>query len=161
MGPFLKSYVGLSSLFLLLAACQPIEGNSLLTDQKDESSLHTLDKTPKSEELFLKVHAPTIAAKSTDTKIEVAGECYISTYPSHAIIVMNNTSQMSILDVNPATSSDANYAVCKNGKFTFLLNIASLSSGVYNLRLILQARDSAGNVVLNEAQAAPYFTLTK
>lgn len=145
----------------MLAACQPIQGDSLLTDKKDDSSTHTLDKTPKSEEMSVQLFSPTINMKSTDTKAEITGECYVSTYPSHRLIVMYNSTQMSIVDTNPATAANTNYATCKNGRFNFSVNIAGLASGVYSMRIIMQAFDSDGNAVMNEARAAPTFTLTK
>lgn len=153
--------LGLSSLCLLLAACQPVEGDSLLTNKNEESSTHNVDKTPKSEELVLQLYSPTINTKNTDTKAEITGECYVSTYPSHAIIVMNGSTQMALVDTNPATASNTNYATCKNGKFNFSLNISALAAGVYNLRMIMQARDADNNLVINDARAAPFFTLTK
>ncbi|MFV8258995.1 hypothetical protein ACNQKP_14395 [Bdellovibrio bacteriovorus] len=156
-----RYFAGLSSLCLLLAACQPVEGDSLLTDKQDDSSTHTLDKTPKSEELTVQLFSPTINMKNTDTKAEITGECYVSTYPSHRLIVMNGSTQMALVDTNPATAANANYATCKNGRFNFSLNIASLASGVYSMRIIMQAFDADGNAVMNEARAAPTFTLTK
>lgn len=159
--PF-RYYLGLSGLCLLMTACQPIQGDSLLTNKSEDSGAYNVDKTPKSEELTLQMFAPNVNMKSTDTKAEITGECYVSTYPSHAIFVMNGSTRMTVVDTNPSTDAAANFATCKNGRFNFSLNIAGLAApGSYQLRLYLQAMDADGNVVINEARAAPYFTLTK
>ncbi len=158
----IRYYLGLSGLCLLMAACQPIEGDSLLSNKSEDPGTHNVDKAPKSEELTLQMFSPNVNMKNTDTKAEITGECYVSTYPSHAIFVMNGSTRMAVLDTNPKTDATANYATCRNGRFNFSVNIAGLSSpGSYQLRLYLQAMDADGNIVINEARAAPFFTLTK
>lgn len=153
---------GLSGLCLLVTACQPIQGDSLLTDRKDDSSAHTVNKEPKSEELMLQMYNPNINMTSTDTKAEVTGECYVSTYPSHSIIVLNGSTPLPVTDLNSNTPLNSGYGTCRNGRFNILVNITSLASpAVHALRLYLQARDADGNVVINEARGAPQFNLSK
>ncbi|UXR63560.1 hypothetical protein EZJ49_10785 [Bdellovibrio bacteriovorus] len=153
---------GLSSLCLLVTACQPIQGDSLLTDRKEDSSAHTVSKEPKSEELMLQMSNPNVNMTSTDTKAELTGECYVSTYPSHSIIVLNGPTPLPVTDLNSNTPAGSGYGTCRNGRFNILLNITSLGSpAVHSLRLYLQARDADGNVVINEARGAPIFNLSK
>ncbi|MEK2645490.1 hypothetical protein [Bdellovibrio sp. BCCA] len=153
---------GISSLLVLLSACQPINGNSLLTDQKEESSKNAVDPNPKSEELYLKVFNPTIQATGLD-RVEVSGECYLSTYPRHSIIVLRSGVQLSnfVVDINPTSPVDSNTASCKNGRFNLALNTGQLANGVHSLRFILQAFDKDNNLVVNDAQGASNVTLSK
>ncbi|WP_295899209.1 hypothetical protein [uncultured Bdellovibrio sp.] len=153
---------GISSLLVLLSACQPINGNSLLTDQKDDPSANALDKAPKSEELYLKVFNPTIQATGLD-RVEVSGECYLSTYPKHSIIVLRSGVQLNdfVVDINPTTANNTNSASCKNGRFNLALNTGQLAAGVHSLRFILQAWDANNSLVTNDAQGASNVTLSK
>lgn len=153
--------LSLSSLLVFAVACQPIEGNSLLTDQKSDSSTLVLSKEPKSEELYLKSYSPNINAPVTVTKAEVSGECYTSTYPSHQIVVVENGIQLDIVDLNTATNVDSKIATCKNGKFNLGINTGALAAGVHNLRFILQAGTASGTMVVNDVQGVSSVTLTK
>lgn len=154
--------VGISSLLVLLSACQPINGNSLLTDQKDDPSAHAVDATPKSEELYLKTFSPSVQAAGLD-KVEISGECYTSTYPTHKIIVLRSGVQLNdfVVDLNPATANNTNSAACKNGRFNVSLNSGALAAGVHSLRFFMQAWDKDNNLVTNDAQGASNITLTK
>lgn len=148
-----------SSLFVLLAACQQVANNSLLTDKKDDSSTHALDKTPKAEELALKSFSASIQATNLD-KVEVAGECYVSTFPRHAIYVLKSNMQLDIVDLNPATANNTGTASCKNGRFNLAINTGALSAGVHSLRLVIQAWDANNQVVVND-MASNTVTLSK
>ncbi|WP_347357079.1 hypothetical protein [Bdellovibrio sp.] len=158
----LRYLAGLSGLCLLVTACQPIQGDSLLTDRRDESSTHNINKDPKSDELTLKMSAPTLNMTSADTKAEITGDCYVSTYPSHAIIVLNGSNPLPVTDLHPNTPLGSGYGTCRNGRFNIMVNITSLASPAsHNLQVILQARDADNNVVINTALGAPFFTLSK
>ncbi|UOF02028.1 hypothetical protein [Bdellovibrio reynosensis] len=146
---------------LLMTACSPMEGQSLLTNERSDDSSHTLDKTPKSEELYLKSYSPTINTIAGQAKAEVSGECYISTYPNHKIVALENGVQLDIVDLNPTTDANGRFAVCKNGKFNLAINTSALAGGIHSIRLLLQAYDENGAVVVNDAQGASAITLTK
>jgi len=150
-----------SSLLVLATACQPMDGKSLLTDKVDDPSSHVLNKDPRSEELYLKSFSPSLSAPPSVTKVEVSGECYISTYPSHQILVLEAGIQLDIVDLNPATDVESKKATCKNGKFNLAINTGGMANGVHNLRIVLQAADSKGQVVQNEVQGVSSVTLTK
>lgn len=155
----MKSIVqGAALLSLTLqAACSPIEGNSLLTDQKDDPSTHAVSKEPKSEELFLKVDSPQISATAGQTRADVSGECYVSTYPTHRIYLLNGGSQMPIIDIN----TGSNIASCKNGRFNFSLNLGAMASGQYSLKIIIYAYDASGSLVVNEVQGQSTLRVVK
>lgn len=148
-----------SSLLVFTSACQQITGNSLLTDEQGDPSTHALDKTPKVEELYLKSYSASLQATGLD-KVEVSGECYTSTYPRHAIYVLEGGSQLDILDLNPATDANTKAASCKNGRFNLSINTGVLSGGIHTLRFVIQAWDSNNKPVSNDL-AASTVTLTK
>lgn len=148
-----------SSFLLFTSACQQITGNSLLTDDKGDSSTHALDKTPKIEELYLKSYSASLQATGLD-KVDVSGECYTSTYPRHAIYVLEGGSQLDILDLNPSTDANTKAASCKNGRFNLSINTGALAGGVHTLRFVIQAWDSNNKPVSNDL-AASTVTLTK
>lgn len=146
-------------LLSLLSACQPISDSSLLTDQKDQSSL-SLNKDPKSEELYLKSFSPSIHATGLN-KVDIAGECYVSTYPKHSIVVMNGGNLLDIVDINPRTASNTAMASCKNGRFNLTLNTGVLGNGVFSLKIVLQAWDENNQVFVNQVQGTNSVTLTR
>jgi hypothetical protein len=148
-------------LVLTTVACSPMTDNSLLTDKKDDSSSLTVDKTPKAEELYLKLNTSNIGVAVTGTKLEVGGECYLSTYTNHRIIVRENSSVIPITDITSATTTEVNTAKCRNGKFNFSMNIGVFASGSHSVRVSLQAIDGLGALVTNEAQGAATLTFTK
>ncbi|WII71007.1 hypothetical protein QJS83_11095 [Bdellovibrio sp. 22V] len=151
----------LTSLLMTLASCSPIQGNSLLTDQKDDPSTHTLDKTPKQEEIYLKSFSPSAAASGL-SKIEISGECYVSTYPSHDIISYVNGTQRAVLDLNATTAAGAGIATCKNGKFNLAIETGSWAAGVYTVRLVLRAYEANNPTpITNDAQGASTLTVTR
>lgn len=144
-----------------LSACSPMSDNSLLTDKKDESSSMTLDKTPKSEELFLKLNTTNIAQAVAASKLEVGGECYTSTYPTHRILAYNGSTQIAILDISAATPV-TNQASCRNGRFNFSIDLSGFSANVsYTVRVVLQAFDGTGAGVTNDAQGVASVKFTK
>ncbi len=148
-------------LFLVGTACTPIDGNSLLTNQKDDPSAYQVDKTPKSEELYLKVYNPTVNTTAAMSKAEISGECYVSTYPKHEIVALENGSALEIVDLNTSTDVNSNVATCKNGKFNLAIKTTNLAAGVHSVRFVLQAYDADNIVVTNDVQGASAITLTK
>lgn len=152
---------GLCYLFFTLTACSQSQENSLLSDQKGDPSAHALDKTPKAEELYVKTYIGSIAVASGVTKAEVSGECYVSTFPSHKILALENGNILQILDINPTTDVNASYASCKNGKFNLAINTGVLASGSHTIRFVMQAYDNSNKLFTNDVQGVSTLTLTK
>lgn len=147
-----------------LAACSPMSDNSLLSDKRDDSSTLTVDKTPKSEELFLKLDVTNISQAVTASKLEIGGECYISTYPNHRILAYLGNTQLSILDISASTPI-TNQARCYNGRFNFSVDLSSASlfpaNVQYTVRVVLQAFDGTGAGVTNDTQGVASIKFTK
>lgn len=150
-------------LFFVLAAstaCQPMTGNGLLTDKVTNSSSTVLNKDPRSEELFLKSYSPSLSVRSSQTKVDLAGECFVSTFPGHKIQVWEGAAQVSIVDINSSTGL-GNSAQCIDGKFNLVINTSTMTVSSHSLRVELIAYDSAGQPVVNQAQGVSFITLTK
>lgn len=152
---------GLSCLYFLLAACSPNQSNSLLSDQKADLSSHSVDKTAKVDELYVKSYSPSIALASGLTKAEVSGECYTSTFPSHKIVAIENGTLLDFMDLNPASDVNAKQALCINGKFNLSINAGALAGGIHSIRLVMQAYDNNNQLVTNDVQGVSTLTLTK
>lgn len=145
---------------LMLTACSQIEGNSLLTNQRDDSSTLAVDKTPKPEELYLKTFNSSVVATGA-SKVEISGECYVSTFPSHRIIVTEGVNILDVMDVNPSTNVNAKSAVCANGRFNLALNAGPLTAGTHSIRFVLQAFNGTNQPITNDVQGVSNLILTK
>lgn len=159
--PRSTALMALSAFFYLaLTACSPMSDNSLLSDKKDSASSLTVDKTPKSEELYLKLDVASIGPAVTSNKLEVSGECYTSTYTKHRIVAREFGSLLPIVDVT-AASGTLGEALCRNGRFNFSLNVGALATGGHQIRVSLEAVDGLNALVINDAQGAANLSFTK
>lgn len=152
-----------AALFYLVisaSGCTPIEGTSLVTDQKEESSIHDVDQTPKIEELYLKTFTPGINTLNTVTRAEVSGECYVSTYPNHQILAFQGSTQLELVDIEPSTPLQ-NYARCVNGRFNLALRTSNMAAGTHSIRLVLRAFDSSNKMYVNEGQGTTTINLSR
>jgi hypothetical protein len=146
-------------LLTFLSSCQQIDGQSLLSNESVDDQTFEVDRTPKSDELYLAVDSPSVNATGK-TKADISGSCFTSTYPQHNIIVTFNGAAIRIVDYNTATPAAASTALCKNGRFNLAINTGTMA-GSYSLRVILRAYDEAGALVTNDAQGASSITLTR
>ncbi len=148
---------------LFLGACSPMNDNSLLTDKSSDSSSYSLNKEPRSDELYLRPYNSTVNVAASVTQAQVSGECYTSTYPRHQIVALNNAGgQMDIVDINTASAVNSLAAACKNGKFNLAINTGVLTSGaVHSIKLLLIAYNDKNQTITNEAQGSARLTLTK
>lgn len=144
-----------------LTSCSPTSDNSLLSDKKDDASSLSVDKTPKSEELFLKLDMASIGPAVTGTKLEVSGECYTSTYNNHWILARKGSTVLKLVDITAAAPGNSNLAQCRNGRFHFSLDVGSLTAGSHQVRVSLEAKDGFGTLVINDAQGAATLSFTK
>ncbi|MGZ3772062.1 MAG: hypothetical protein ACXVCY_08170 [Pseudobdellovibrionaceae bacterium] len=162
MRKFLSTrFYGLIFLSILMAGCSPNQSNSLLNDQKQDPTNHVVDKTPKVDELYLKVDNSSVAVAAGETKADVSGDCYFSTYPAHQIVAMDNGTVIDIMDVNPTSDASIARSACVNGRFNLVLNAAALASGSHSIRFVMQAYDSKKQMVTNDVQGVSTLTLTK
>ena len=156
--------IGLAVSFgAVLIGCQPMSDNSLLTDQKKSYSDRLLNKEPRQEELYLKADVTNVSTNSASSKVDISGECFTSTYPTHKIFVRLGATQgqLEVVDYNVNTDVNYPWSTCKNGRFNFALNTSAFSVGTHKIQLSLEGTDSRGGVVTNEVQGSASFTLVK
>lgn len=152
---------GATCLCLLLASCSPTQSGTLLSDQKEEPTTHSVDKSAKVDELYVKVYGASVAVSSGVTKVDVSGECYTSTFSSHKIVAIENGKLLDIMDLNPATDANAKLALCTNGRFNLAINTGMLAAGIHSIRIVMQAYDGNNQLVTNDVQGVSTLTLTK
>lgn len=153
----LRNFAGSLLLLIPLSACTPIDGTSLLTDQRSDPSQHIVNKDPLPQELMVRVHTTAISASGRDV-VEVSGDCYPSTYSSHRLEFLrmngNTSSVQQVFDLNSSTNTLVSYAQCKGGRF--LVGIPSPGAAYYSFRVQIIASDGGGDV-MNAAQGKANF----
>lgn len=146
---------------IFLSGCQQINGNSLLTNNKNDPSSHVLNKDPKSDELYVRAYLNSFSVPTARSMLEIAGECYTSTYPLHKIIVREGSVLREIIDLSTDGTIGSSIATCKNGKFNLALNVAALKAGTTALTIELEARDGSGNIFTNSIQGISRVSVTR
>ncbi len=145
-----------------LVACGPTGQSSLLTDAASDAGTHTLDKTPSSNALYLSSNSVNMSVPFAMSKVEVSGECFVSTYTGHYIYATFNGSTIGVVDLQaPLTAASQNKATCKNGRFNLAVNINGWARGIYLINLQLVAYNSPATLVTNDVRGAFSFNLTK
>lgn len=155
--------MSLAMAFASLVGCSNVADNSLLTNDKGDSSSHVVDKTPLSTEVYIAADSPNLAmataAAGTTSQVEVTGNCYVSTYAAHYInaYIGSSTSPMGIMDLkNPAAAP-----LCRDGRFTFIISASSVPVGTTEVRITLSVVDPKEGVILNQANAVKYINVTR
>lgn len=158
---------GLSGfVFLSLVACSGANDNALLTDVVKNTNVTGLNKTPLSSSLALSVNAQNMTVTAGADQIEVAGECFVSTYPSHSIKaeLINATTSAVLKTLNilfvQGTSVSAKGS-CVQGRYDLIINTAELGSGMNNVRISMRAKDAKGLDVANDANASRIVYIIK
>lgn len=155
----LRNYAGSLLLLIPLSACTPIDGTSLLTDQRSDPSQHIVNKDPLPQELMARVHTTAIAASGRNV-VEVSGDCYPSTYSDHRLEVShmngNTANRINIFDLNGADANLVSVARCKGGRF--LVGVPSPGTGYYSYRIQIIGVDN-GSDVTNAAQGKANFNI--
>lgn len=152
----LRNFAGSLLLLIPLSACTPIDGTSLLTDQRTDPTQHIVNKDPLPQELMVRVYSTAIAASGKEV-VEVSGDCYPSTYSDHRLDfheMSGSTGTLrQIFDLNGAAGL-VNSAKCKGGRF--LVAIPSPGSSYISYRVQIVAIDN-GSEVTNAAQGKANF----
>ncbi|MGZ3768251.1 MAG: hypothetical protein ACXVCP_14675 [Bdellovibrio sp.] len=147
-------------LYFAVMGCSNTQENSLLSDKAQDPSNHTVDKTAKVEELYIRTYSGGASATNL-SKVEVSGECYTSTFPSSNIVALENNQMLDMFDLNPNTDVNTPQAQCKNGRFNVAINTGNLSAGAHTVKFVVQARDSNNAIVTNPVQGVSTFQITK
>jgi hypothetical protein len=123
----------------LLSGCSSTSDNSLLSSEALASAT-AIDKTPNANDLAIRVNSSVVIA--SNGKVEVSGDCFTSTYPSHNIMISNGSSVLtSVIDVaNPSNGN--RYGTCVNGKYTIALDSSTYTAGA-RLTVTLYVYDSS------------------
>jgi hypothetical protein len=124
-----------------LAGCSPGETSSLLSDAAAESADNVVDKTPKEEEVQINVTTKTIITATADTRADVAGTCYASTYPNHYIQILRDGVAVAIVN---GTYAGGAAGTCVQGRFNVTINTTGMGAGGYNYVARIVAVDAAG-----------------
>lgn len=96
--------------------------------------------------------AVSIFPAQTDDRIEISGECHVSTYPSNKINVTVVTQNGNVPVNAPAYSvtGSSTQPACRKGKFGFALDIRGMGlSAIYTVKMELVAYDAGNNPVTN------------
>ena len=145
----------LTLAILGLVGCGQGESTSLLSDAASESTANVVDKTPKEEEVQINVTTKTVITATTDTRADIAGTCYTSTYPNHYIQILNGGTVLTIVN---GTYSGGASGTCVQGRFNVSLNTSGGGAGGYNLTARIVAVDSAGATHIGPITSSFYVT---
>ena len=128
-----------------LAACSPTAQSSLLTDQASDPTGHSMSTDPSATELYLRADTSNLGTVTSARVVELSGDCFASTYPTHRLMVTVNGVTKSIYNIDSTKSA----ASCKNGRFDVALTGAQLSTGTNNIVLTMTAYDANSSPYTN------------
>ena len=137
-----------------LVGCSPGESSSLLSDAASESATNVVDKTPKEEEVVINVTTKTIITTAADTRADVAGTCYASTYPNHYIQILDSAGN--VVSIANATYAGGASGTCVQGRFNVTINTAALGAGGYNYVARIVAVDASNNAHIGQITSSFY-----
>jgi hypothetical protein len=124
-----------------LSACGQGGNTSLLTDAASESAENVVDKTPKEEELYINAATKSVIIKTAETRADISGTCYVSTYPNHYIQILYNGAALTLVN---ATAAGGAVGTCVQGRFNVSVNVSGFGGGGYTLVARVVGVDSAG-----------------
>ncbi|MGZ3744650.1 MAG: hypothetical protein ACXWRE_10180 [Pseudobdellovibrionaceae bacterium] len=101
---------------------------------------------------------------ANDTKVEISGDCYASTYPSNKInvtVVTQNGNVPVNAGVYSATGSSTAPA-CRKGKYDVVIDIRNLAlNAIYTVKLDLVAYDSSNNAISSSGAGSLFLNLIR
>lgn len=151
---------------LSLSGCSSYSENGLVGDYVAASKCPAngcANQAPDANYISLKAATTSIIVQSYESRAEIAGDCYPSTYPTNQIMV--TTLQNSVTPVDSIvfnTSRDQAAPYCKNGRFNFMLNTANFAPGfTYSVKLELVGIDANGGRHTNAAGGRANISIRK
>jgi hypothetical protein len=161
----MKSQVMTKTLWLVLVlafgmtACSDMKDNSLLSDEAKVAAASSLNKVANSSQLALTVDANSLTVSPGADQTEITGDCFISTYPKHAIkadlVSATNTATSTPMTVMYIQgSAAATKGVCVQGRYDLILNANDLVAGMNYVKITLIAWDANNVQVNNDANAS-------
>lgn len=157
--------LGLSSL----VACNQYSDGGLVGDYQDSSKCPAngcANQVASANALKLATTGNVVSLYPTaaDTKVEISGDCYASTYPSNKInvtVATQNGNTPVTAAVYSATGAST-VPACRKGKYNVVLDIRNLAlAKIYTVKLEMVAYDSAGTAVTNAGGGYLYLSLVR
>lgn len=164
--PLLKSFFVLACL--ALSACNQYS-DSLIGDYQEsskcpangcanqEANVNLLKLTNSSS-------AVSIYPTATDTKVEISGDCHVSTYPSNKInvTVVTQTGSTPVTAPVYSVTGSSTQPACRKGKFDFFIDIRGLAkSTIYTVKVELVAYDANNTPITNAGGGYLYLSLVR
>lgn len=164
--PLLKSFLMLG--LLSLSACNNYS-DSLIGEYQDTSkcpangcanqaaSANLLKLTNSSSSV-------SIYPAATDTKVEISGDCHVSTYPTNKInvTVVTQTGNTPVTAPAYSATGTSTQPACRKGKFDFMIDIRNLAvSKIYTVKIELLAYDENNSPVTNAGGGYLYLNLVR
>ncbi len=152
----------LVSIFAL-TACNTNQGEGLITDAKKDVCPPGCADSLKADEgqISIKIANSTVSLASTDTRVDIGGDCYPSLYTSNRIFIAVSDSSGSSYTANYYPLSNSGYVSCLNGKFDAAVDLSNLPArGVFTVQATLVAYD--GSVPhTNNSDGVSYVTVRR
>jgi hypothetical protein len=163
------SFFFLTLFFFALTACSQYSDGGLVGDYQDTAKCPAngcANQAANANALKLSTvgNVVSLYPAATDTKVEISGDCYASTYPSNKInvsVVTQNGNVPVSAGVYSVTGSST-LPACRKGKYDVMIDIRNLSlNTIYTVKLEIVAYDSVGTPVLNNGGGALYLSLVR
>lgn len=168
MKPLFNSLMVLVSS-ALLTACNQYSDGGLVGDYQDTSKCPAngcANQAASANVLKMSTvgNVVSLYPAAADTKVEISGDCYASTYPSNkinvSVVTQNGNTPISVAAYSATGSSTQ--ASCRKGKYDVVLDIRNLAvSNIYTVKLELVAFDSAGSPYTNAGGGFLYLNLVR
>lgn len=148
-----------------LAACSSAQDNSLFSDAKQDVCPPGCTDSLVSDDsqIAIRIMNPTTTLASSDTRVDIGGECYSSLYTRNQIFVtVSSTSgtnySANYYNVNGSTTT----AYCNNGRFDIAVDLSALpASGVFTVQANIIAYDANNGAHTNNSDGISYVTVRR
>lgn len=136
-------------ILALLTSCGAGQKGQLIGDYTSVNNCPAsgcADSAASTDKITMASDASEVKVKATDRSVEIAGDCYASTFPSHIIEVAVNGSVRSPASIN--FGSSASILKCSMGRYNLFLNACDTpAAGRYNVTLKMKPMNEAGQYV--------------
>lgn len=155
--------------WLLLSACNQYSDGDLVGDYQDTSKCPAngcANQAASANVLKISTTGNTVSLypAATDSKVEISGDCYTSTYPSNKInvTVVTQNGNVPMAAAAYSVTGASTVPACRKGKYGVALDIRKLAlGGIYTVKLELVAYDSAGTPFTNAGGGYLYLNLVR
>ncbi|MNL72621.1 hypothetical protein D3C87_1979570 [compost metagenome] len=92
---------------------------------------------------------------AADTRADIAGTCYTSTYPNHYIQILSGGTVLTVVN---GTYAGGGAGTCVQGRFNVAVNTTGWAAGGYTLTARIVAVDAAGANHIGQITSSFYVT---